>query len=109
MSKFGERLKELRTKKGLTQMELAEKVKINYSTLSDYERGDKKDPYISTIRTLANFFGVSIGYMSGDSDIEEDLSFEKLNKIFAQLDDDNKLKLISYAEFLKSEQRSEQK
>ena len=33
MSKFGERLKELRTKKGLTQMELAEQV----SALSDVD------------------------------------------------------------------------
>ncbi len=49
MSKFGERLKQLRTERGLTQIELSEKVNINYSTLSDYEREERKDPCISTI------------------------------------------------------------
>lgn len=103
MSKFGERLKQLRTERGLTQIELSEKVNINYSTLSDYERGERKDPYISTIRTLANFFGVSIGYMSGDSDEKEDLNYEKINQAFTQLTEEQKKKLLSYAEFLRSE------
>ena len=86
-------------------MQLGEKVNINYSTLSDYERGDKEDPLMSTLRTLANFFNVSLDYMSGDSDIRADISNEKLCKIYAQLNDENKLKLISYAEFLRSDQK----
>ena len=41
---FASRLKELRTEKGLTQTEPGEKTGLNYSTVSDYERGNKKDP-----------------------------------------------------------------
>lgn len=74
MESFGIRLKQLRSERGLTQMQLGEKVNINYSTLSDYERGDKEDPLMSTLRTLANFFNVSLDYMSGESDAREDIS-----------------------------------
>lgn len=102
MEKFGLRLKTLRTELGLTQKELGRKLGINYTTVSDYERGDKTDPYISTIRLFANYFDVSLEYLTGDSDIR--WNFGKLKEIIAHLSDENKNKVYSYAEFLRREQ-----
>ena len=58
------RLKELRIAKGMTQNELA-KV-IGYSSLSyaRYEKGER-EPYISTLCKLADYFNVSVDYLLG--------------------------------------------
>jgi transcriptional regulator with XRE-family HTH domain len=101
---FASRLKELRTEKGLTQTELGELVGINYSTLSDYERGNKTDPYMSTLRTLSAFFDVSIDYLIGESDIKNNEIIEKCQELLKKLTDENVKKVYSYAEFLRGEQ-----
>lgn len=106
---FASRLKELRLEKNLTQAELAEQVGINYSTLSDYERGDKKDPYVSTLKTLANFFGVSIDYLIGESNIRDNKLLEQCQEILKQLSEENIRKVYSYADFLRREQDAEKK
>ncbi len=43
--------------------------------------------------------------MTGDSDTRGDISNGKLNNIYSQLSNENKIKLISFAEFLRSEQK----
>lgn len=101
---FAERLKELRSEKNLTQTELGEKVGINYSTLSDYERGNKADPYMSTLRTLSNFFEVSIDYLIGESNIKNNELIEKCQELMKKLTDEDIRKVYSYAEFLRGEQ-----
>ena len=60
------RLKELRIAKGMTQNELA-KV-IGYSSLSyaRYEKGER-EPDISTLCKLADYFNVSVDYLLGRS------------------------------------------
>ncbi|XJZ26000.1 helix-turn-helix domain-containing protein [Bacillota bacterium Lsc_1132] len=60
MKAFGNKLKELRRKKKLTQADLAEALGLDQSTISYYERG-KKAPEIQTLEKLAAFFNVSIG------------------------------------------------
>lgn len=61
------RLKELRKEKKLTQKELAEKTDIPYRTLQRWENGESQ---IKTgkAQRLADFFGVSVGYLLGYSD-----------------------------------------
>ena len=58
------RLKELQIAKGMTQNELA-KV-IGYSSLSyaRYEKGER-EPDISTLCKLADYFNVSVDYLRG--------------------------------------------
>jgi transcriptional regulator with XRE-family HTH domain len=50
---FGDRLRELRKEKGLTQKDLADKVKINFTYLSKIETGSAPPPAEDTIRDLA--------------------------------------------------------
>ena len=52
-------IRELRTKKGLTQAELAEKLFVSDKTISKWENG-KGYPDISLLESIAGVFGVSV-------------------------------------------------
>lgn len=59
---FGERLKELRKSKKVTQEDLAKKFDVNPATVSAWEVG-KAEPSYEVLTELANYFGVSIDYL----------------------------------------------
>ena len=57
--KLGENLKRIRTGKGVTQIEIAKKLAVNRSFVSNIENG-KTNPTLSTITNLANALGVPV-------------------------------------------------
>ena len=65
MSKFSERLHELRRQKGLNQDDLAVSLGISRATISDYER-ERSEPNIETLIRIAAFFGISIDDLTGN-------------------------------------------
>lgn len=79
------RLKELRTKKHLTLKELGEQLGMPNNTLSQYETG-KREPKLETWQKLADFFGVSVPYLQGISDIEDLEPVSTFEKFFASLE-----------------------
>jgi len=64
MTKFAERLKELRLEKGLSQRELASKTGISQNAIAFWEN-EKRVPNANAVATLAIFFGVSADYILG--------------------------------------------
>ena len=66
---FSERLKELRTERGLTQKQLSQRVDISKSMICSYELCEY-EPTLSKAMSLAKFFDVSLDYLSGLSDFE---------------------------------------
>lgn len=64
---FGEKLKEMRTERDLSQMELARKTGISQSAIAKWELG-KTEPTASAIITLARFFDESADYLLGLKD-----------------------------------------
>lgn len=78
MSTFGERVKELRLDKGLTQQELANSFYLNKSSISRYEK-NKQIPELETLEKLSDFFEVSLDYLLGKSDIKNPEAAIKLN------------------------------
>lgn len=66
MKQLGNRVKELRIKRGLTLKELGEAIQFNYSNLSKIERGVRK-PNIELLESLASFFNVEISYFFEDN------------------------------------------
>lgn len=62
MYMFNEKIRYLRKHQELTQAEVANGINILQSTYSNYEQGTR-EPDISTIKRLANFFDVSIDYL----------------------------------------------
>lgn len=61
---FVEKLKKLRTKRKLSQQEIATAIGIKRTTYTSYERG-QNEPSLDMIRTFAIFFGVSADYLLG--------------------------------------------
>lgn len=68
MSKFSERLRQLRTSADLSQMEFAKQVKTSKSSINMYERGER-EPGFETLERIADFFNVDMDYLLGKSDI----------------------------------------
>lgn len=66
--KTARRIKELRTKKGLSQAQLAKILNIDRSTVNKYESGQSRP--IRYINKLADLFGVSADYILGLDDQE---------------------------------------
>ena len=79
MATFGERLRELRTEKGLKQSEVGDIVGVSYNTISLWERderepdtknrkGEEKFDQNKVYYSLAEFFEVPLPYLLGVSD-----------------------------------------
>ncbi len=64
MNSFGEKLKALRTEKGLGQVQLAKELKVSKSVISLWETGGS-EPTLSNLAKIAAFFNVSIDYLAG--------------------------------------------
>jgi len=59
---FSEILKSLRTKKGLTQGQLAKEVGVSTGNIGDWEIGRSKPGY-AALASLSRFFGISADYL----------------------------------------------
>lgn len=64
---FSDRLKSLRAEKEATQLQVAKKVGILTHQQSEYERGIV-EPRIEILIALADYFGVSLDYLTGRTD-----------------------------------------
>ena len=60
------RLRELRKKAGLSQSDLAESIHFAQSMISGWENNTKR-MNLEQAKLLADFFGVSVGYLAGDT------------------------------------------
>jgi len=69
MSKFSQRLKELRTSHKITQEELATSLQLGgKQIISSYEGNSKPtEPSIDTLMQIAKYFGVTVDYLIGNS------------------------------------------
>ena len=64
---FCERLKELRIEKGIGQVELAKALNLSKGIISLWENG-LREPKLSNLILLAQYFQVSIDYLAGIED-----------------------------------------
>lgn len=64
---FGKRLKALREEKNFTQVQLANELNIDKSTIAKYET-DKVEPSLSMFKTLVVYFQTSADYLLGLED-----------------------------------------
>ena len=67
------RLKELRTKKGVSQLRLATELNTTQNTISRYETGER-EPGIDELIKIADYFNVSVDYLIGRT---EDPKFDR--------------------------------
>lgn len=90
MAKFAERLQQLRTEFGLTQPELAEKMKMSKGAIGNYESG-KRIPRIIDLEAFADFFNVDMNYLLGYSSHREEYTLEQIwvMKCYTNITDEN--------------------
>lgn len=74
---YGEKIKNLRKEKGLTQEQLADLINIGRSALSLYEI-EARQPDPETLKNIANALNVSTDYLLGRSPIRQ-LSIDDQN------------------------------
>ena len=65
MTKIGNKITELRKKKGWSQSELAKKVNASREAIGKYERNEAS-PSVDTAKNIADIFEVSLDYLVGD-------------------------------------------
>ena len=71
MADIYSRIRDLRLERGLTQGELAEHLNLVQQTVSDYENPHKKaQPGFDVMMQMADFFNVSLDYLTGRSDLK---------------------------------------
>lgn len=66
--RFGERLRETRKKKGLTQAELAKRAKLGLRTIINYEGGSTYPRNPKHYDALAEALGCDVGYLRGNEE-----------------------------------------
>lgn len=97
---FGERLKEARTLRGLTQKQLAEKLNIGSTTVTGYEK-DNSEPNIITISKIMEILEVDANFLFQDETRElykneaTPEEFENIIKKYRSLDQQGR-ETVSY-------------
>ena len=66
-SEFPQRLRELRERKRISRRVLSELCGLSKNMVNRYERGERV-PSLTDAQNLADFFGVSLDYLSGRSE-----------------------------------------
>lgn len=100
------RLKDLREDCDLKQSELCEKINISKNTYVNYEQG-KREPPLELIIKLANFYDVSIDYISGRTNNKKGFNKSDLSKkeqrlisIFREMTSEEQGRLLERAEMI---------
>lgn len=99
MATLGERIKELRKKNLLTQVDLAQKMNVTKGTVSTWET-DSRKPSFETLDDLCELFNVRLDYLMGRSDdpTSNPLTEEEINEFgIMQVEDDLTEYAIKYA------------
>ena len=68
MSALSQRLLELRTEHALSQAQIAEEVGVVVRAYQRYEYG-QREPQLAVLIRMADFYGVSLDYLVGRSDM----------------------------------------
>lgn len=100
MKEFARILKNLREDRGLSLEKLAEIVGVNKSTLSRYEN-NQREPDLDTAKKIADYFSVTLDYISGREDAIKPLrtvSLPLLGSIAAGLPTCSPENIIGYME-----------
>jgi len=94
MATFGERFKQLRLQKGLTQDKLAHNFSLNKSSISRYEK-DSQIPENPALQDFADFFEVSMDYLLARSDVRSIRTSPQIGSAFTLKDEKDIGKLLN--------------
>ena len=70
--KLGDRIRKARTTYGMSQAELARRIKVSLNTMNKIESGETPDPRASRIKAIADVLRVSADVLLGRKDKESE-------------------------------------
>ena len=76
MSCFAERFALLRKQAGLSQIEIAKRLRVSSGTIGNYESG-LRVPRSEKLSEIADFFNVEVDYLLGHTDEKPEFSLEE--------------------------------
>lgn len=107
---IGDKIKELRKKRGLTLQELADTLNSEYPDTVNFNKGkiskwenNKEEPRLSSVKIIADFFDVSLDYF----DDKDDTQLEFIS-IYNELKTPRQKKVLTYADNQLKEQKLEE-
>lgn len=88
---FSDKLYKLRISKGISQKELADNLGVAQSSINYWEKG-QRDPSITVVKKIAEYFGVSLDYLMeiDDNHAVSGAEFSDLVRKYRILDADGK-------------------
>lgn len=103
MNSFSDVFKYLRIRDGLSQRELAKKLKISPSAVGMYESG-QRFPSREAEEQIADFFNVTIDFLRGKDEETVPIESDYVRK-FSSMSEDMQRRLLAYASFLMTEEK----
>lgn len=108
------RIKQLREEKGISQLEFAKRINLTQQSVSAYEKGIR-EPSLDILKAIADFFGVSVDYILGKSDVRNpdkvEVDMDEVDVAFASgikgLNETNKMIIKSTLEALLAKQEKD--
>lgn len=110
------RLKALRSERGMSQTEFANKIGVAQNTVSNWENGNRLID-TETVARIADYFGVTIDYLLGRTDDmnqnpgEENISFDDFTYAMynesKELTEEDKQALLGMARLLKKKKQDQ--
>lgn len=99
---LSEKLKLIRTDKGLTQRAMAEQIGIIMETYRKYETGVRL-PGKKSLEKIASSLNVSVGYLLGETDNSKE---QELINLFRALSEPHQKQVLSYTNSLVNEEKA---
>ena len=65
MTELGDRIRQVRMDYGMSQAELARRIKVSMNAMNKIEMGETPDPRASRIKAIADVLGVTTDYLLG--------------------------------------------
>ena len=94
---IGEKLRQIRKSKNLTQQDVANYLKFSRSTYNSYEQ-EVCEPSWFTLYKLADFYNISLDTLVGRDFAEiKDSNDQEILEVFRKLDISGKAKVLGYA------------
>lgn len=106
---IGDRLRKARERKGISQLEVSNRININNKTLSRYEKGNS-EPDFNTLKSLAELYDVTIAYFFDEKkdeeyDLKELLKDKKVTWGEEDLNEEEKQRAIEIINILLNKQK----
>lgn len=91
----GERMKNIRKKKGMNADQLAAEIGVSRSTIFRYEKGDIEKVPVDIVSKVADALDVDLTYLMG---LKPDEITGEINKVVTSLHHDRQKKVLEYAQ-----------